>query len=809
MALPDGFADGQSLQALDENQQLLSKHGHGVVSGCSVSIYSRNLGSGEATVEVAAGELLVDGSTVSITSDTVSVAESNVDPRKDIIVYDPSQSSGNRLLSIQGEAEDASPTGSARQQAEIPAPPSLESDVDAVSEGGDPRIPLSEVWVPEDVDSITSDDLFDRRQGTDHIGASVQADVDVTTPEISGDVSTSAITTLDGTNLSVNSGTLDATDTRTDISDSGTAVVSDVTDINLGNNLDVADDGDGSVTVDSAETTTLYMSDRSSGGVIDNELDQAVTDASPGDTIVLDRNDYELTQQVVVDKSLTIDQTEDSTLTCSNTANNNAHILVQGSGIQATTTTSAATDQGQRVIPVNDASIFTADDRVMVISEAYGETVNAFFHIDKVESVDTTNNEITIKGSLSRGFASGVEANQIDLLQGPTLKNITTTGGGNRHLQFRWCENPTFRDVTVTNYLEVSLYTLDCWKARYYDVEATDPTGLGSGEGEPIALYRVQDAYIESPRVQNCRRGIDTSRGTHNLTIVDPVIRGVDRNGISIHQNDPTDRVTIIGGEIVCDANGASGNGITSADSTTMTITGTRIIARANGIIASGPTQISNVEIKPVEGVSGSHVAGINIQHGDTQITNTTIDDPNGLFDFGVWVNTNGINMENFHIDVETRHPGANHVYIDGRNGTIDDVKVRGTLDNVDGASDHAMFIRADNTHTVTNIDVSITAEGFDEQGVRLLSTSDQLSHVNFHDCYFETALAAIYDDGGSYGSIRVSDSTIISQSDTQTALSFNDTIDTLHVHGNTVYGTVDTTGTIGSLYEEGNLNPS
>lgn len=58
--------------------------------------------------------------------------------------------------------------------------------------------------------------------------------------------------------------TLNSVDTRADISDSGTAVTTDVTDINFDSNVQVTDDGDGSVTIDAAgntDTTTDVSED--------------------------------------------------------------------------------------------------------------------------------------------------------------------------------------------------------------------------------------------------------------------------------------------------------------------------------------------------------------------------------------------------------------------------------------------------------------------------------------------------------------------------------------------------------------------
>jgi hypothetical protein len=61
------------------------------------------------------------------------------------------------------------------------------------------------------------------------------------------------ITDFEGTNLAIDgAGVLNATDTRTNISDGGTEVVPQTTDINFGSNLSVVDDGDRSVTVNAA-----------------------------------------------------------------------------------------------------------------------------------------------------------------------------------------------------------------------------------------------------------------------------------------------------------------------------------------------------------------------------------------------------------------------------------------------------------------------------------------------------------------------------------------------------------------------------
>lgn len=808
MTLPDGFATGQSLQSLDQNQQLIAKQGYGVVSGCSVSIYNGTLGSSEATVEVAAGTLLVNGSTVDVASTTLGVPVSDVDPRKDLVVYDTGASA---LAVVEGQAEDASPTGSARQQARIPRPPSLDASVTAVSGTGDPKIPLAEVWVPADATSITSDDLFDRRQGVEPIVADIDAAERMGIPVYSADADAPNTTLYfnssdSKTKYKDSSGTVHdaAGDDRTDVSDNGTAVVSDVTDINFGANLAVTDDGDGSTTVDSTATqnttTTLFMSDyASSGGVVDTEFDQAVSDATAGDTIVFDHNTYELTSSHAISKSLTIDATSDSELVFSNTSNNNAHILFEGGGTGTSTTTTEVATIGQRTIAVNDETIFSAGDRVLFMEDTYGQQVNS--RIQFAEIHGTATGEITIMNAVSKELVSGCNVYNVDLIDSPTIQNLSTSGGGWRHFQFQWCEKPTFRNVSISEYLEVSLYTLDSWKPRYYNVVATDPGGTLSGEGEPIASYRCTDGYIESPRVYDCRRGIDFAWGARGFTIVDPVLHGCLIAGISVHQSDEAGIFHIEGGEIVCQSveedTAHNGQGISMSPTAETSIDGTRIVARANGIIASGETHATNVVIEPPAGTPDGNAA-ILIQSSDCSFVGCRVNDPNGLYDNGVWVDASGGSIENVEIDCDMDSSGENMVYVDGRGAAVKNVTVRGNYDLAGASSNQGFLVHSDDSNRVENIDISVTIENHPEQAIRLLADSTNsagvLDNINIHDCYFGCGQAAVFDDGaGTFETLRVRD---CSGDTGSTALSFNDSPNKLFVTNNDMSGSINASGT-------------
>lgn len=630
----------------------------------------------------------------------------------------------------------------------------------------------------------------------------------ITTPELAGALTGgTAITDITGSNLSIDTnGVLNAsdtdTDTRTNISDDGTQIVADASDVNFAANLSVTDDTDGSVTVDSADTNTqntttaLYMSDYTTPGdgtADDSAFDSAISDASAGDTIVFDHGNYLITSSHTISKSLTI-RGVNGDIEYTNTANNNAGIHFQGGGVTADTTTTAAVSVGDRTIPVTDASLFSPGDRVLLMSAQYGVNTDAKIHFGAIESVDTTNGDVSIEGSLSIGFDSGVYLHRVDLLDSPRIVDIDTHGGGTRHLQFSWCEDPLYDSVSVSEYLEVSLYAFNCWKPRYRDVQATDPTGLASGEGEPITVARSTDAYIESPRVYDCRRGIDLAWGARNVAIVDPVIRGVSLVGISVHQDQQSGVVMISGGEIVCDPNGQSGHCIAMSSSAVLYISDTRLVARENGLICHSETHADGLTIEPVTAAGGY---GINIKSGDVTIDDCYIDDPDDVFEYCIWLDGSAPDVQSVDIDAETASVGENHIYFDcvDTGSSIEHVTIRGNYRNLNSGQQQTVMLDARNDGVIKNVDIAGNFRGVPTQAIRIYrdGTNATVGDINVHDSYFNTGKAAIYTDGADgFGSISVTDCTCDTGG---TSLSFNETVDHLHIAGNDVTGSIDTSG--------------
>lgn len=107
------------------------------------------------------------------------------------------------------------------------------------------------------------------------------------------------------------------TDTRIDVSDDGTLVLSEPTDVNFGSNLSVIDDGDGSVTVDTtagsgdiatktvASSTSSFDADYNCDGTDDHvEINNAISDLpADGGTVILTEGRFNITDTVTASQS--------------------------------------------------------------------------------------------------------------------------------------------------------------------------------------------------------------------------------------------------------------------------------------------------------------------------------------------------------------------------------------------------------------------------------------------------------------------------------------------------------------------------
>lgn len=138
---------GYGASALDLNQLANIISGNYVVSGCSPSD-----GTNAMEVDIASGEVYLDGSSISVSTQTVTLTSSNSDPRKDVIYID---SSGTANV-VDGTAAPAEPSAESRFSTYHPSPPDLVSTTGVL---------IAEIWVGGGVSDIGSSDIRDRTQG--------------------------------------------------------------------------------------------------------------------------------------------------------------------------------------------------------------------------------------------------------------------------------------------------------------------------------------------------------------------------------------------------------------------------------------------------------------------------------------------------------------------------------------------------------------------------------------------------------------------------------------------------------------------
>lgn len=157
--MPIDFNDGDGIQALDQNEHS-DRWQYSVKSGVDVSP-----GTNDLTVQCSSGEVIFDGTNVSVAAqDNVALDPADdTQPRKDVVYVD----ANGALKVATGTPEAAVPSGETRFQTQRPAPNDL-SGTDAVV--------VAEVWVAAGVSDIAAADVRDRRQFADLAARSVSTD---------------------------------------------------------------------------------------------------------------------------------------------------------------------------------------------------------------------------------------------------------------------------------------------------------------------------------------------------------------------------------------------------------------------------------------------------------------------------------------------------------------------------------------------------------------------------------------------------------------------------------------------------------
>lgn len=475
--------------------------------------------------------------------------------------------------------------------------------------------------------------------------------------------------------------------------------------------------------------------DPSGGSTSDSAFSSAVSDANAHDTVLFYDGTFLLENYHDISKPLTI-KCAGAELKLTKTASSGsarAQIRFMGGGVQAQASISSTTPAGSRTIPVADASIFSSGDSVLLMNAEYSYEVDTPSQFATVESADTTNGNIVIDSATDHDFSG--TAHRVSLIESPRFVNVSTFGGGDIPILFRWCEDARYDRCEVTEYLQTPLAAVDCYKPKWYDVEAYNPLSRGSGEGEAVCLYRTTDAYVESPRIYDCRRGVDIAWGCTNSQIIDPVVKSFSISAISVHQSNVGGDVRIVGGKLVADPDGLTGHGITgSPNETTISVQGTDIITRRSGIHASGVTKISDVTISPGETVSSG--VGLQISGGPVQADGIIIDDPDGRLNQAISVTSGSRPIRGVDIDARIRYNADNAVYFETAGNPIEDVDLSGTIQSDSTAPDQAVFFySADGAFD--NIDYSMDILNHAEYGIRL-DGGTKNGEFRIHDAVFD-----------------------------------------------------------------------
>jgi len=141
----DSFTNGFGVQALDIETVYRALNNSYVNSGCVPSA-----GAGALEVGVSAGTVTIDGTTVGVAGQTITLEAGDAEPRKDVVYVDGS----GTVQAATGTPAPAEPEGEVRRQTYQPQPTDL---------SGMAGVPIAEVWVPSGASDVAGADISDRR----------------------------------------------------------------------------------------------------------------------------------------------------------------------------------------------------------------------------------------------------------------------------------------------------------------------------------------------------------------------------------------------------------------------------------------------------------------------------------------------------------------------------------------------------------------------------------------------------------------------------------------------------------------------
>ncbi len=482
----------------------------------------------------------------------------------------------------------------------------------------------------------------------------------------------------------------------------------------------------------------------------DEAFNEAISNANDGDTILFRDGTYTLNNEYTITKSLTLKGTGDARLELTDTTSG-AQIQFTGGGQTNKANLTSVVEPGSRVIPVDDPSIFSVGDRVMIRNNNYTQKVNTQIHFSIVQDkLDTDGSgsvdSLELASATYYQFedsANGGQVAKVDLLDSPKVEGLTTFGGTFGVFEFKWCEDPVYEDVTVTDYVKMPTRAEDCWKPIWRNVEVRNPTQRGAGEGECVQIYRSTEAGVYSPRIYDCRRGIDLAWGSYGVTIVDPVIHNFSLHGISVHGPDIAGNVSVFGGTLVPDtgSNSQTGHGISGSPSAEFHVEGVHIKTRRTALLCNCEFTAKDVHIEPAEDVSDGQ--GIRVVHSDVHLEGIHIEDPDSRLSIApihVRTKSTGEDIENVTIDATIDTPNTPQVRVRAAESgkTIDGLRFQGEIRSDSGSGAKAVDINAENSR-ISRVDWSMDIVDHGGNCI-VLAGAEGVEDFKLHDCTIKTS---------------------------------------------------------------------
>ncbi|WP_157971652.1 hypothetical protein [Halorussus litoreus] len=367
----------------------------------------------------------------------------------------------------------------------------------------------------------------------------------------------------------------------------------------------------------------------------DSAFEAAIADADEGDTILFQDGEFLIEDDThVINKSLTIKGVNATLLRSTHGWEmtpqgwGKAAIAFRGGGPTGEKTQlSDNVSRGDSSIPVSNINLFQVGDRVQVREGSQpgelGQGVPAFkFQLGKIEKVDTEKSKIWLTDNLGYDIsAANGEVEIIKLIQNPSIEGLKADSGAGTADWFlmEWVEDGTYRNITTWGGSRFIQRFNNSWGVQNIRPKASHADSEGPGEGEMIYFGRCNDVFVSSPHVEDCRRGVDLTKGTHGVTVFNPHVYNFKSTGISQH-NDLGNDITIIGGHLTANpTNTIAGDGIEHRGGK-MVITGTTIVPRRAGVNVKGVAEnlhIDGVTVEPHKGLG---------DRGDVLRLNTNVD---------------------------------------------------------------------------------------------------------------------------------------------------------------------------------------